>query len=397
MSKQSYIEKLLDGASIAWVPVAELFHLKSGYTPSKSTQEFWEGESIPWFSMDDIQKNGPLLDDSLQKISQEAVKDGKLFAANSMIFSTTATIGEHALITIPHLADKQFTNLTVKEEYIETVDTKFLYYCGFLLSDWCKKNTTMSRLASVDMDGFRKFVIPIPCPETPKKSLEIQGEIVRILDTFTSLTTELKTELTARKKQYNYYRSQLLTFSDDEVEWKPLGKIAKIKQGQDWKKLGDGDIPVYGPEGIMGYVDTYSHDQPSVLIPRKGSITNALYVDTPFWNADTIYYTDIDTSKTVPKYLYYHLKNMDLIALDGEAGKLGLTQAILAKLSIPIPFASDPQKSLAQQARIVSILDKFDTLTCSTTEGLPREIELREKQYEYYRNLLLKFPKPVEC
>ena len=73
------------------------------------------------------------------------------------------------------------------------------------------------------------------------------------------------------------------------VVWKPLEKVATIKHGKDWKHLNEGDIPVYGSGGIMGYVDEYSYDKPTVLIPRKGSITNIFYVETPIWNVDTIY------------------------------------------------------------------------------------------------------------
>ena len=79
-----------------------------------------------------------------------------------------------------------------------------------------------------------------------------------------------------------------------------------------------------------------------------------------------------------------------------EAGIPQLTVPMVKKLTVPIPFPNDPKKSLIEQARIVSILDKFDTLTTSIQEGLPREIELRQKQYEYYRDLLLSFPKPEE-
>jgi type I restriction enzyme, S subunit len=82
--------------------------------------------------------------------------------------------------------------------------------------------------------------------------------------------------------------------------WKALGEVAKIKHGKDWKGLDAGDIPVYGSGGVMGYVDTYLYDKPTVLIPRKGTITNIFYVETPFWNVDTIYYTEIDISKIAP-------------------------------------------------------------------------------------------------
>lgn len=95
-----------------------------------------------------------------------------------------------------------------------------------------------------------------------------------------------------------------------EVEWQSLERLEKIKHGKDWKGLDSGDIPVYGSGGVMRYVDTYLYNKPTVLIPRKGSITNIFYVETPFWNVDTIYYTEIDTSKVVPKYLYHFIKTL---------------------------------------------------------------------------------------
>ena len=127
MIEAHFMEKLLDGAAVAWLPVAELFHLKNGYTPSKSKREFWEGGEIPWFRMDDIRQNGRILNDSLQKITRKAVKGGKLFPANSMIIATSATIGEHALVSVPYLANQRFTNLTVKKEYVENTDIKYLW------------------------------------------------------------------------------------------------------------------------------------------------------------------------------------------------------------------------------------------------------------------------------
>ncbi|WP_420899217.1 restriction endonuclease subunit S [Neisseria lactamica] len=171
-----------------------------------------------------------------------------------------------------------------------------------------------------------------------------------------------------------------------DVVWKTLGEVVNIKNGKDWKNLSSGDIPVYGSGGVMGYVDTFAYDKPSVLIPRKGSITNIFYVDFPFWNVDTIYYTEIDTSKLKPKFFYYFMRTIDLMALDTGSGRPSLTQTILNKIKIPIP-------PLPEQEKIVAILDKFDILTHFISEGLPYEIALRRKQYEYYRGQLLSFPK----
>ncbi|OCQ53284.1 putative type-1 restriction enzyme specificity protein [Photorhabdus australis subsp. thailandensis] len=169
-----------------------------------------------------------------------------------------------------------------------------------------------------------------------------------------------------------------------EVEWMALGEVAKIKHGKDWKRLNSGDIPVYGSGGIMGYVDTYSYNKPTVLIPRKGSITNIFYIESPFWNVDTIYYTEINTKKIIPKFLYYFIKTIDLLALDTGSGRPSLTQAVLNKIQIPIPL-------LHIQEEIVRILDTFTELTAKLTAKLTAEFTARKKQYNYYRDQLLSF------
>jgi type I restriction enzyme, S subunit len=171
------------------------------------------------------------------------------------------------------------------------------------------------------------------------------------------------------------------------VEWHPLEQIAKIKHGKDWKGLSAGNIPVYGSGGIMGYVDDFSYDKPTVLIPRKGSITNVFYVETPFWNVDTIYYTDINLLKAVPKYIYHFIKTINLMSLDTGSGRPSLTQAILNKILIPIPCPENTEKSLEIQAEIVRILDAFTSLTAELTA----ELTARKKQYNYYRDKLLSF------
>ena len=126
------------------------------------------------------------------------------------------------------------------------------------------------------------------------------------------------------------------------------------------------------------------YSKPSVLIPRKGSIDKLYYVDTPFWNVDTIFYTEIDTTKVVEKYIYYALQKVHLEKLNTAGGVPSLTQGVLNEVLIPVP-------PLAEQQRIVDILDRFSTLTTDITAGLPAEIEARRKQYEYYRDQLLTF------
>lgn len=230
---------------------------------------------------------------------------------------------------------------------------------------------------NVSKKRFAKVIIPIP-------PLPIQQEIVNILDKFTELQAELEAELEARKKQYEYYRNKLLTLEDGEVEWKMLGEVTKISNGKDHKLLPDGNFPVYGSGGIMRYANKYIYDQQSVLIPRKGSIGNIFYVDTPFWTVDTLFYTKIKCDIITPKYLYYYLKTQHLEDLNTAGGVPSLTKSVLDKVLIPIP-------PVAEQERIVAILDKFDALVNDISIGLPAEIEARRKQYEYYRGKLLDF------
>jgi len=164
------------------------------------------------------------------------------------------------------------------------------------------------------------------------------------------------------------------------VEFKRLGDIVRIKNGKDHKTLGDGEFPVYGSGGIMRYADTYAYNKPSVLIPRKGSLGNLFFVDVPFWNVDTIFYTEIDEVQIRPKFLYYFLTTVGLGEMNQAGGVPSQTQSVLNELKIPVPL-------LKVQDEIVRILDTFTSLT---TE-LIAELKTRRKQYNHYRDQLLNF------
>ncbi|WP_170927501.1 restriction endonuclease subunit S, partial [Enterococcus sp. 6D12_DIV0197] len=232
------------------------------------------------------------------------------------------------------------------------------------------------------------------------------------------LTAELTAELTARKKQYTYYRDQLLTFEEGEVEWKALGEIFDFKNGINKGKefFGSGDNIINYTDvfknnklfenSIVGKVQTTSSD-----IERFSCRRGDVFFTRTSETKDEIGYasvllTDISicvfsgflirarpkTNLLLPEYCAYcfrsHEVRKEIINSSNMTTRVTTTGTILSKIKIPIP-------SLEEQARIVSILDKFEALTSSITEGLPREIELRQKQYEYYRNMLLSFPKEV--
>ena len=375
MSHLSYLEKLLDGVDVEWTTLGNEYAVEianSGRKPVKATLRV--AGQTPYYGANNIQDyvEGYTHDGEFVLIAE----DGSASLEN---YSIQYARGRFWANNHVHVVRGK-----------EGLNTRFLYHylhiVNFIpfLSGGGRAKLTKGKLVDIPL--------PIPCPDNPEQSLAIQAEIVRILDAFTAMTAELTAELNMRKKQYNYYRDQLLSFDlsadqagEGDVEWVKLSTVANIKNGKDWKKLGSGKIPVYGSGGIMQYVDTFAYNKPTVLIPRKGSITNIFYVDEPFWNVDTIYYTELDLDKIIPKFFYYFMTTIDIMQLDTGSGRPSLTQAILNEIKIPLP-------TLEEQARIISLLDKFDTLTTSLQEGLPREIELRQKQYEYYRDLLLSFP-----
>ena len=192
----------------ACIQLSDLFDTRNGYTPSKNNPEFWEKGTIPWFRLEDIRENGRILDDAVQKVSSKAVK-GSVFPANSIIVSTSATIGEHALLTCESLANQRFTYLMLKDEYKDICDIKFLYYYCFKLDKYCKKYLNQGNFASADMTKFNKFEFYLP-------SVEKQRQIVDILDRFDKLCNDISegvpAEIEHRQRQYEWYRNKLLSF-----------------------------------------------------------------------------------------------------------------------------------------------------------------------------------------
>lgn len=396
MTKLDKLIQELCPDGVKYLPIPELFITRNGYTPSKANSEFWENGTIPWFRMEDIRENGRILTTATQYVSEKAVK-GKLFPADSIIIATSATIGEHALIKVPSLANQRFTYLTLKDEFKDCVDMMFVFYYCFRLDEYCKSHLNQGNFASVDMKQFAAFKFPVP-------PLPVQREIVRILDNFTELTEglnrELAAELTARKQQYAYYRDKLLTFGDvrggatSDVVWRTLGEICNISAGGDApkdsmskQKTEKYSVPIIsngiGENALYGYTDAPKVEEPAVTVAARGTIGYAEYRDYPFYPIIRLL-TAIPKDSTVvnTKYLYYCLQGKQYSVPMG--GIPQLTAPELKKVEIPIP-------SLDVQNRIVQVLDNFDALCTDLSSGLPAEIEARQKQYEYYRDKLLTF------
>ena len=256
-------------------------------------------------------------------------------------------------------------------------------------------------IPGINKNKITKIKIPLP-------PIEVQKEIVRILDIFTKYQDLLNRELELRKKQYEYYRDKLLTFTEgtqscgDEVEWKYLGEIGRVamcKRVMKAETEKEGDIPFYkigtfgkkadafiSRELFEEYRNKYSFPKKGdILISASGTIGRTVIYDgePAYYQDSNIVWLEHDESIILNKYLFYcyQLKPWNITS-GGTIQRLYNDNIRNAKIPVP---------PLEEQERIVKILDQFDTLCNDITRGLPAEIELRKKQYEYYRDKLLTF------
>ncbi|EHD1573255.1 TPA: restriction endonuclease subunit S [Escherichia coli] len=380
MSELSYLEKLLDGVKVEWKTLEKVLKRTKGTKITAGQMKALHKDNAPL----KIFAGGKTV----------AFVDFKDIPEKDINREPSIIVKSRGIIEFEYY-DKPFSHKNEMWSYHsnnDAISIKYIYYFLKINEGYFQKiggKMQMPQIATPDTD---KFEVPIPCPDNPEKSLAIQSEIVRILDKFTALTAELTAELNMRKKQYNYYRDQLLSFKEGEVEWKTLGEVAQFKRGTaiTQKQTTPGEIPVVANGPIPTYFHSESNRQgETIVIARSGAYAG--YVS--FWD-QPIFLTDAfsvhsDLKIVKPKFIYHVLQNKQehIHAMKKGAGVPHVRVKEFETYDIPIP-------PITEQDRIVSILDKFDTLTNSITEGLPREIELRQKQYEYYRDLLFSFPKP---
>lgn len=258
--------------------------------------------------------------------------------------------------------------------------------------------TKVRRISSAAMSK-----VMTPCPP-----IEIQQEIVKILDTFQSLEAELEAELEARKKQYEFYRDQLLTFTESErVRWVTLNEVAqRVSSGgtprSGTKEFYNGSIPWLRTQDI-DYRDVYKTSvsiteaglnsssakwvpENSVIVAMYGATAAKVAVNKiPLTTNQACCNITVDSNIAHYRYVYHWIAKQYFILKNlGEGSQNNLNARKIKNFPIPIP-------PLEEQQRIVNILDKFDALVNDLTSGLPAEIEARRKQYEYYRDQLLTF------
>ena len=346
-----------------------------------------------------------------------ATPDGeiKIFAGGKTVINAKAQdISGNNIIRVPAVLvqsrgiidvvyyEKPFTFKNEMWAYTATerISVRFLFYV-------LKNNILALRKAASGMGSLPQISLPvteellIPVPPLP-----VQEEIVRILDKFTALEAELEAELEARRKQYEFYRDQLLTFGD-EVEWKPLKEIAYYSS----ERVAASMLTAQNYVGVDNLLPNKKGKTKSAYVPSNGSfikfrkndilIGNIRPYLKKIWlathdggtNGDVLVICIATENKLriTPDFLYYLLSSDNFFYYDMQYAKGAKmprgNKQIIMEYHIPVP-------PLAEQERIVAILDKFDALVNDISSGLPAELEMRRKQYEYYRDRLLTF-KPL--
>ena len=369
-----YIERLLQGTEVVWKPLGEVLkrtkgtkitagQMKAIHKDKAPVKIFAGGKTVAFVDFDDIPEK-----DINQKPS--------------------IIVKSRGIIEFEYY-DKPFSHKNEMWSYYsenENINIKYVYYFLKQQEPYFQKLGSKMQMPQIALPDTEKFQIPLP-------PLSVQQEIVRILDKFTQLEAELEAELDCRKRQYEYYRNKLLTFNDigggTEIVWKTLGEVTEIIRG---KRVVKKDLAEEGMFAVfqnsmkpLGYYNKSNAPAQTTFIICAGAAGEIGFMKDAFWAADDVYYFK-NNQNLNNKYLYYFLLTQQ-IKISQQVRRASiprLSKSSFDKLLIPLP-------PLEEQQRIVTILDKFDTLVNSISEGLPREIELRRKQYEYYRERLLTF------
>ncbi|WGO99769.1 restriction endonuclease subunit S [Saccharophagus degradans] len=285
MSDVSFMEMLLDGVEVEWKALGEVCDFKNGFAFKSS---LFKEAGLPIVRITNVDgKNISLADvkyfdpsDYKENTASYEVTKGDILIA--MSGATTGKIGFYTHEN-PAYLNQRVGKFLPKPKIL---NNRYLYH--YLLSKVEQIYVIAGGGAQPNLSSnalMAKIQIPIPCPNNPQKSLEIQAEIVRILDAFTAMTAELTAELNLRKKQYNYYRDQLLSFEEGEAEWKTLEHLcASISAGGDVPKNSskgqtqpsdEYPYPIYAnatdEKGLYGFTDDYKIDSDAVTISARGA------------------------------------------------------------------------------------------------------------------------------
>ena len=411
-NNRTFLEKLLDGAEVEWKPLKDVAEYIRGVTYNKAN-ESTNNIGYKVLRANNITLSGNTLNfDDIKVIKFDTkVKSSQMLYKNDILISAASGSREHVgkVAFIYQDIDYYFGGFMGVIRCNNNVNSRYLFhiFTSSIFQDYLNEvlnSSTINNLNSKVMDSFR---LPIP-------PLSVQTEIVKILDALTALTSEL----ILRRKQYEYYREKLLSFDSLEllggvVQWIKLIDLGGLIRGNGLQKkdFTETGVPAIHYGQIYTYYGTFATKTKSFVSPELAKkLKKVDYGDVVITNTSenfedvgkamvylgkeqavtgghaTIFKPNHE--KILSKYFVYLTQTSFFTNEKRKYAKgtkvIDVSATDMAKIILPIP-------PLEEQHRIVSILDKFETLTNSITEGLPLAIEQSQKRYEYYRELLLNF------
>lgn len=333
--------------------LVEIADIVSGGTPSTKVDEYFGGD-ISWITPKDLTNHDETyIASGSRSITQLGLEksSAKLVPENTILFTSRAPIGYIAIAANKVATNQGFKNIVVNKEI---ADYKYIYYLLKTITPRIKSMGTGTTFAEVSATVMKNLKISLPNLPTQQAIAEILTSLDDKIEINNKINQELEHLAQTIFKQWfvdfefpdensRPYRSSGGKMIESELglipdgwEVKKLSDVLDIKYGKDHKKLEDGPYPVYGSGGIMRYVEDYLYDQDSILIPRKGTLSNLFYVTEPFWSVDTMFYSKI-YDESLRKYLFYFIKSKNIESMNVGSAVPSMTTKILNAIELAMP------------------------------------------------------------
>ena len=344
-----------------------------------------DSDGVNWIKIGDVPVGSKYITQSEEKITKEGAEKSRYVRKGDFILSNSMSFGRPYILAIDGCIHDGWLSISnIKDVFL----SDYLYYLlssSAIQQEMKKRASFGGAVQNLNADIVKALVLPVP-------PIEVQNEIVRILDDYTENVVELQNqlalEITARQRQYTFYRNKLLTY-DSKTRIMPLKDVAEIERGTRVVRsqlTEAGLYPVFqNALTPMGYYDKANRLENNTFLICAGAAGQIGYSDVDFWAADDCY-TFKCCEKLENRYLFHVLKNSQH-RIDAQVRRASIpriSREAVGNIRIPIP-------PLDVQNRIVNVLDNFEKICSDLNIGLPAEIEARQKQYEYYRDKLLTF------
>jgi type I restriction enzyme S subunit len=377
---------------VEWKKLGDIMQIVRGASPRPIQNYITSNEDgVNWIKIGDVSPNDKYITKTNEKITKDGAKKSRYLHPGDFILSNSMSFGRPYILKTDGCIHDGWIAMS---DYEKSLVSGYLYEVlnsNFVQDYWKQKANNGGAMSNLNSDIVKATIIPVP-------SLSEQERIVGILDTFTSSIDNLKQQIAQRRKQYEYYRDQLLDLEGKEgVEMKTLGNIGEIcmcKRIMKEQTSDNDDIPFFkigtfggiadafiSRELFEDYKSKYSYPKKGeILISAAGTIGRSVVFDgkDAYFQDSNIVWLANNEKVVTNRYLYYFYQIADWKTDGGTIKRL--YNYNLKNTKIPIP-------SLSEQQRIVSILDTFE----ASIQNLEAQLSQREKQYEYYRNKLLTF------